>query len=70
MKIQFQPEVVSTLKRVTSTIFNTGGFIRKIDNLGLKPIPYKTRAHGHVYKEAKYDMLGIFLPITSLSPKI
>ena len=45
-----QPELVSTLKRTAETIFNKGGIIRKIDNLGSKPLPYKMSANGQVYK--------------------
>ncbi|XP_043280963.1 probable 28S ribosomal protein S6, mitochondrial [Venturia canescens] len=65
-RVMTRPEVVSTLKRVASAIFNKGGFIRKIDNLGLQPTPYKTKAHGHIHREANYFILHFDVPPLSL----
>lgn len=45
---------MTTLKRVADVIFSKGGFIRQIDNLGLQPMPFRTKAHDIVHREAKY----------------
>nr|CAD7576246.1 unnamed protein product [Timema californicum] len=57
-----EPEVVSTLKRTSEAIFETGGFIRKLENLGTREIPYKTSAHGQVHKKASYFLLKFDCP--------
>nr|CAD7426760.1 unnamed protein product [Timema monikensis] len=57
-----RPEVVSTLKRTSEAIFETGGFIRKLENLGTREIPYKTSAHGQVHKKASYFLLKFDCP--------
>lgn len=54
-----KPELKSTLKRVSQAIFNRGGIIRNIENLGFRPMPYKTTAHGLVHREANYFVLKI-----------
>jgi small subunit ribosomal protein S6 len=46
----FQNELFTILKRTALSIFDKGGIIRKIDNLGKQPLPYKVKALG---KEAK-----------------
>nr|CAD7438793.1 unnamed protein product [Timema bartmani] len=56
------PEVVSTLKRTSEAIFETGGFIRQLENLGTREIPYKTSAHGQVHKKASYFLLRFDCP--------
>nr|CAD7398622.1 unnamed protein product [Timema cristinae] len=43
-------------------IFETGGFIRKLENLGTREIPYKTSAHGQVHKKASYFLLKFDCP--------
>ncbi|OWR48623.1 small ribosomal subunit protein bS6m [Danaus plexippus] len=47
-------ELKTTLTRVSHAVFNRGGIIRNIENLGFRPIPYKTSAHGLVHREANY----------------
>lgn len=46
--------MVTTLKRTAETIYETGGVIRKLDNLGKQSIPYKISAHNLVHKDAFY----------------
>ncbi|CAG2054009.1 unnamed protein product [Timema podura] len=43
-------------------IFETGGFIRQLENLGTREIPYKTSAHGQVHKKASYFLLRFDCP--------
>lgn len=52
-----QPEIVSTLKRTAETIFDKGGIIRKLENLGTRPLPYKMSEHGLVHRTGSYFML-------------
>lgn len=46
---------MTTLKRTANAIFDKGGIIRKLENLGSRDMPYKTSVHGMVYKHAKYS---------------
>ncbi|GAB1864384.1 alpha-1,2-Mannosidase [Camponotus japonicus] len=62
LRIMKKPELVATLKRATSTIFSTGGFIRKIENWGVKPLPCKAVAHGRVHREANHFLIYFDVP--------
>lgn len=46
----FQTELVTIMKRAAEGIFERGGFIRKIENLGARALPYKMSRHGLVHK--------------------
>ncbi|XP_075972914.1 mitochondrial ribosomal protein S6 [Anticarsia gemmatalis] len=50
-------ELKTTLKRISHAIFDRGGIIRNIENLGFRPMPYKTSAHGVVHREANYFII-------------
>uniref|UniRef100_A0A8D8QMF6 Small ribosomal subunit protein bS6m n=1 Tax=Cacopsylla melanoneura TaxID=428564 RepID=A0A8D8QMF6_9HEMI len=50
-------ELASVLKRAANYIFDQGGFLRKINNLGEQAIPYKISNHGAVHKKASYFMI-------------
>ncbi|CAH0384129.1 unnamed protein product [Bemisia tabaci] len=54
LRVMPREEIVSSLKRVSSQIFNTGGFIRKIQNIGQQPTPYKMSAEYGPHREANY----------------
>lgn len=41
---------MKTLKRTAEAIFQRGGFIRKIDNLGPRELPFKISEHGLVHR--------------------
>lgn len=49
----FQLDTAAVLKRAANYIFEQGGFIRKLENLGSRPTPYKISSHGFVHKEAR-----------------
>ncbi len=38
------------MKRTTEAIFEKGGFIRKLENLGTRELPFKISEHGLVHK--------------------
>lgn len=52
-------ELIGTLKRVSHAIFDRGGIIRNIENLGFRHMPYKTSSHGVVHREANYFIFKI-----------
>lgn len=54
-----KPELKTVLTRVSHAIFNRGGIIRDIENLGFRAMPYKTSAHGLVHREANYFVFKI-----------
>ncbi|XP_011876746.1 PREDICTED: probable 28S ribosomal protein S6, mitochondrial [Vollenhovia emeryi] len=62
LRIMKKPELVATLKRTAQTILGTGGFIRKIENCGVKPLPCKTSIHGHVHREANHFFIYFDVP--------
>ncbi|XP_046399209.1 probable 28S ribosomal protein S6, mitochondrial [Ischnura elegans] len=47
-------ETVNALKRAAGSIFERGGVLRQIENLGQMDTPYKMRSHGIVHKKASY----------------
>lgn len=57
---------MSTLKRTATQIFNKGGIIRKIENLGTRSMPYKISSHGLVYREASYFVFQFNAPPSTL----
>ncbi|KAL1139160.1 hypothetical protein AAG570_009220 [Ranatra chinensis] len=66
LKILPKNELAVILKRAASAIFNTGGIIRRIDNLGSRSTPYKTSSHGFVHKEASYFVIEFDAPPAKL----
>lgn len=67
LRVMKRPDHVATLKRVATTIFSTGGFIRKIENLGVKELPVKASAHGHVHKMASHFLFYFDVPPLSIA---
>lgn len=47
---------------MADAIFNRGGIIRQIDNLGQLPTPYKAHAHGRVHRAAGYFIIHFDVP--------
>lgn len=68
MLIIFQPEITQCLKRTASKIFETGGFIRRIDNLGTAETPWKISSHDAVHKQASYFIFEFDVPSSALEP--
>lgn len=60
-------ELTGILKRTANTIFENGGIIRRIDNLGSRPVPYKMKNLGSQQKEANYFVMEFIVPPTKLS---
>ncbi|XP_059060223.1 small ribosomal subunit protein bS6m [Achroia grisella] len=60
-------ELKTTLKRISHAIFDRGGIIRNIENLGFRTMPYKTSAHGLVHREANYIVFKVDTPALSVT---
>ncbi|XP_022911463.1 small ribosomal subunit protein bS6m isoform X2 [Onthophagus taurus] len=63
----YAKELTTSLKRTANTIFEKGGVIRKIENLGTRDMPHKQSAHGVVYKQASYFMIEFNAPPKDLA---
>ncbi|XP_050422166.1 probable 28S ribosomal protein S6, mitochondrial [Adelges cooleyi] len=61
-------EIVGCLKRTASKIFEAGGFIRRIDNLGTADTPWRISSHEAIHKEANYFILEFDVPTQALKP--
>ncbi|CAH2243535.1 probable 28S ribosomal protein S6, mitochondrial [Pararge aegeria] len=59
LKAMPKPELKTTLTRISHAIFNRGGIIRNIENLGFRAMPYKTSSHSLVHREANYFVFKI-----------
>lgn len=62
----FQNELKPILRRTADAIFNRGGVIRKIENLGTKETPFRISANGVVYKNASYFLYEFHIPPSTL----
>lgn len=62
----FQPEIAQCLKRTAGKIFETGGFIRRIDNLGTMETPWKVNSHDAIHKQASYFIVEFDAPTSAL----
>lgn len=50
-------QLKSTIKRTAQAIFDKGGIIRRIENMGTRDMPFKTSVHGVVYNKASYYLM-------------
>ncbi|CAH0546027.1 unnamed protein product [Brassicogethes aeneus] len=66
LRVMPKPELTTTLKRAAEAIFEKGGIIRKLENLGTRDMPYKTSVHGAVHKKASYFLYEFNAPPSSL----
>ncbi|XP_046670053.1 probable 28S ribosomal protein S6, mitochondrial [Homalodisca vitripennis] len=66
-KVLPKVDTSTILKRAANAIFEHGGIIRKIENLGSRPTPYKISSHGQVHKEASYFVYTFDFPPAKLS---
>ncbi|XP_057321232.1 probable 28S ribosomal protein S6, mitochondrial [Microplitis mediator] len=62
LRVMNKAETFNALKRVSNAIFNRDGIIRKIDNLGHKPTPFKMSSHNLVHREASYYIIHFDIP--------
>ncbi|XP_026470516.1 probable 28S ribosomal protein S6, mitochondrial [Ctenocephalides felis] len=60
-------EIFSTLKRTAESIFDKGGVIRKIENLGARDLPFKMSEHGQVYRQGNYFLMTFDSPPNAIS---
>ncbi|CAH2002873.1 unnamed protein product [Acanthoscelides obtectus] len=62
-----KPELRTALKRTSETIFQKGGIIRKLENLGTRDLPFKISVHGVVYNKADYFLFEFNAPPSSIA---
>ncbi|XP_014219509.1 probable 28S ribosomal protein S6, mitochondrial [Copidosoma floridanum] len=66
LKTMSKPQMIEVLKRTAEGIFQTGGFIKKIDNLGKQPTPWKMMDNQIAHREAHYFIFHFFAPPAKL----
>ncbi|KAH8408094.1 hypothetical protein KR222_003452 [Zaprionus bogoriensis] len=49
-----RPELISVIRRTAESILDKGGIIRKLENLGTRPLPHKVSEHGVVHREGTH----------------
>ncbi|KAI4485955.1 hypothetical protein M0804_006444 [Polistes exclamans] len=67
IRIMNKPETFNALKRVATAIFDRGGIIRKIENLGVKELPCKLSFRGSTYREATHFLYYFDVPPSTLT---
>ncbi|XP_044269285.1 probable 28S ribosomal protein S6, mitochondrial [Tribolium madens] len=65
-RIMPKAELASVVKRTANAIFEKGGFIRKLENLGTRDMPHKTSMHGQVHHKASYFLIEFNAPPTCI----
>nr|BAH71131.1 ACYPI000324 [Acyrthosiphon pisum] len=63
-----RPEITQCLKRTASKIFESGGFIRRIDYLGTAYTPWKISSHDAIHKQASYFIVEFDVPSSAVDP--
>ncbi|XP_059153484.1 small ribosomal subunit protein bS6m-like [Physella acuta] len=59
-----RPELAQVIKRCCTHVLDQGGMIRKMENLGLKPLPYRMKNHGQKFYEGNYILIHFDAPTT------
>lgn len=54
------------MRRTADAIFDKGGFIRQVDNLGFRNLPYKVSVHGLVHRTGNAFVVKFDVPPTAL----
>lgn len=67
MRFYLQPELISVIKRTATSILDKGGVIRKLENLGSRPLPHKVSEHGVVHREATHFTITFDTAPTKIS---
>lgn len=52
-----KPEMISSLKRICTTIMQNGSVIKSIDNLGEMNLAYKISAHKERFQTGRYGII-------------
>lgn len=52
-----RPELAQAIKRSCTYVLEKGGLIRGMENLGLKPLPYRIKTQGQGNKEGNYILI-------------
>ncbi|KAH9507259.1 28S ribosomal protein S6, mitochondrial [Bulinus truncatus] len=57
LKALQRPELAQVVKRCCTSILDQGGIIRGMENLGLKPLPYRMKNHSMKFNEGNYILI-------------
>ncbi|XP_034252865.1 probable 28S ribosomal protein S6, mitochondrial [Thrips palmi] len=60
-------QLAQALKTTANLIFQEGGIIRKLNNMGLNPTPYRMTSHGQKIKQANYFLYEFDIPAASVA---
>lgn len=63
----FQPELAATLKRAAEAIYDRGGIIRKLDNLGFRDLPFKMSMDRVGYRQGNQFIYTFDVPTQKLT---
>ncbi|KAK2579585.1 hypothetical protein KPH14_010880 [Odynerus spinipes] len=67
LRVLNKPDTFNVLKRAATAIFDNGGIIRKIENLGVKELPCKISFRGETYKQADHFLFYFDVPPSKLA---
>jgi len=62
-----RPDLVGALKRVSSLIYRSNGYLFDIQNLGTRPLPFKIRSHKAWNTEASYFLIQFDSPAKAVA---
>jgi len=65
-RIMPKEKLTEALKKTASLIFQEGGIVRKLNNLGTQQTPYKISKHGQVHKQASCFVYEFDFPASSV----
>ncbi|CAG9857605.1 unnamed protein product [Phyllotreta striolata] len=61
-RVMPKPELTTAIKRTANAIFDRGGLIRKLENLGTRETPYKISSNGMPHRQASYFLYECNIP--------
>ncbi|CAL4062741.1 unnamed protein product [Meganyctiphanes norvegica] len=51
--------LVSTVKRISETVLDQGGYIRKIESIGTRDLPYRMSCHGYMQNKGSMNSSSV-----------
>merc|ERR1712198_189553 len=67
LKSMSRAGLTSTVKRISESILDQGGYIRKIESLGTRDLPYRMSCHGYIQNKGSYWVLRFDSPSDSIA---
>ncbi|XP_064093631.1 small ribosomal subunit protein bS6m-like isoform X2 [Macrobrachium nipponense] len=60
--------LIKTVQRISENILDQGGYLRKIENLGNRELPYRMSAHGRMHTKGSYFLIHFDAPPATIDP--